>query len=93
MSNCVVMSMDSRIANNDKTILSLQLEELEPVFMVRMATINLSMHLDCNAVGNLHSGDVHQDSGDGIHSPRELLPQEHVEHHGFCCCGIGVGSL
>ena len=34
MSNCVVMSMDSRIANNDKTILSLQLEELEPVFMV-----------------------------------------------------------
>merc|ERR1719189_2771135 len=33
MSNCVVMSMDSRIANNDKTILSLQLEELEPVFM------------------------------------------------------------
>ena len=33
MSNCVVMSMDSRIAGNDKTILSLQLEELEPVFM------------------------------------------------------------
>merc|ERR550517_956548 len=33
MSNCVVMSMDSRIANKDKTILSLQLEELEPVFM------------------------------------------------------------
>merc|ERR1719483_868570 len=33
MSNCVVMSMDSRIPNNDKTILSLQLEELEPVFM------------------------------------------------------------
>ena len=28
-----VMSMDSRIANKDKTILSLQLEELEPVFM------------------------------------------------------------
>ena len=27
------MSMDSRIANKDKTILSLQLEELEPVFM------------------------------------------------------------
>ena len=27
------MSMDSRIAGNDKTILSLQLEELEPVFM------------------------------------------------------------
>ena len=25
--------MDSRIANKDKTILSLQLEELEPVFM------------------------------------------------------------
>merc|ERR1719270_2654526 len=33
MTNCVVMSMDSRIANKDKTILSLQLEELEPVFM------------------------------------------------------------
>ena len=31
--NSKVMSMDSRIANKDKTILSLQLEELEPVFM------------------------------------------------------------
>ena len=31
--NYQVMSMDSRIANKDKTILSLQLEELEPVFM------------------------------------------------------------
>ena len=29
--------MDSRIANKDKTILSLQLEELEPVFMGKMA--------------------------------------------------------
>ena len=32
-----VMSMDSRIANKDKTILSLQLEELEPVFMGKIA--------------------------------------------------------
>ena len=31
------MSMDSRIANKDKTILSLQLEELEPVFMGKIA--------------------------------------------------------
>ena len=29
--------MDSRIANKDKTILSLQLEELEPVFMGKIA--------------------------------------------------------
>merc|ERR1719412_2063249 len=47
MSNCVVMSMDSRIANNDKTILSLQLEELEPVFMgiftVEMCTKIIAM--------------------------------------------------
>ena len=55
-----------------------------------ISTLNLPMHLDCNALGNLHCRDVHQDSGDGIHSPRELLPEEHVEHHGFCCCGIGV---
>ena len=58
--------------------------------MVSVATINFSMHLDYNAVGNLHCRDVHQDSGYGIHSPRELLPQEHVEYHGFCCGGIGV---
>ena len=47
MTNCVVMSMDSRIANNDKTILSLQLEELEPVFMgiftVEMCTKIIAM--------------------------------------------------
>lgn len=47
MSNCVVMSMDSRIAGNDKTILSLQLEELEPVFMgiftVEMCTKIIAM--------------------------------------------------
>merc|ERR1719232_1880112 len=47
MGNCVVMSMDSRIAGNDKTILSLQLEELEPVFMgiftVEMCTKIIAM--------------------------------------------------
>ena len=48
------------------------------------------MHLDYDTVGNLHCRDVHQDSGYGIHSPRELLPPEHVEYHGFCCCGLGV---
>merc|ERR1719320_1088788 len=34
MANCVVMSMDTHLPNGDKTILALQLEELEPYFMV-----------------------------------------------------------
>ena len=33
IANCVVMSMDTHLPNGDKTILALQLEELEPYFM------------------------------------------------------------
>ena len=40
--------------------------------------------------GNIHRGDVHQDSGDGLHPPRELLPQEYVEHHGLRGGGVWV---
>ena len=40
--------------------------------------------------GNLHCGDVHQDHSHGLHPPRELLPPQHVEHHGLCRGGFGV---
>ena len=40
--------------------------------------------------GDLHRGDVHQDHCHGLHPTRELLPQEHVEHHGLCGGGLRV---
>ena len=42
--------------------------------------------------GHLHGGDVHQDHRDGIHPTRELLPPQHVEHHGLCGRGFRVRS-
>ena len=47
VANCVVMSMDTHLPNGDKTILALQLEELEPYFMgiftVEMCTKIIAM--------------------------------------------------
>ena len=40
--------------------------------------------------GDLYSGDVHQDHRHGLHPPRELLPPQHVEHHGLCGGGLRV---
>ena len=40
--------------------------------------------------GHLHCGDVHQDHRHGLHPPRELLPPQHVEHHGLCGGGLRV---
>merc|ERR1719277_2543475 len=38
IANCVVMSMDDKLSNNDKSIMSIKLEELEIIFMVVFTT-------------------------------------------------------
>ena len=48
--------------------------------------------LKLNIAGNLHCRDVHEDNSDGVHSPREFLPEEHVEHHGLRGGGVWVSK-
>jgi len=54
MANCVVMALDDKLSNNDKSIMSIKLEEMEIVFMVVFTTEMLTKILALGFM--LHKG-------------------------------------